>query len=101
MTAAEAAEALKAKGVQPCEGAEEFTLASGEELDVSVIGGYPVRSIVALAAGTVRYRDAKWEEGQDNRTFTAFAGEGLFPTQITSIRGTSDGSSAIRIRVYK
>lgn len=99
--AAEKLKSADAFDVQPALGSDEFTIGGGSELDVSRIGGYPVRLFeVVSGTGTIKYRDGV--DQATNRTFTAVAvGNRLGPTQITSIRGTGDGSNAITIRVYK
>lgn len=80
---------------------DEFTFGAGE-LDVSSIGGYPVRQIRIVTAGAGALAIRTVGSGATNRTLTGLAaGENLFPGQITSIRGTGDGTSVTRIRVYK
>lgn len=87
--------------VAPSPDCMEFTPGAVAELDVSAIGGYPVRGIeVVSGSGTLNIRTAK--SGETNRSHTVAAGTKILPVQITSIRGTSDGTTAsITIRVYK
>lgn len=80
---------------------DEFSIGSGE-VDVSSIGGYPVRRVVVVSAGSGTLLVRTAGSGSTNRTASALsAGNELDSVQITSIRGTSDGSSVSSIRVYK
>lgn len=92
---------MAAYEVGPSPGTEEFAIGAVAELDVTSIGGYPVRFVqIVSGTGTLKYKDALTTAG--NRTMTAAPGGELGPTQITSIRGTSDGTSGgLTVRVYK
>lgn len=87
--------------VAPAPDVMEFTPGGVTELDVSAIGGYPVRKIQCTAgAGVLNIRTAR--SGSTNRAMNVVVGTEIAPVQITSIRGTSDGTGGgITIRVYK
>lgn len=92
---------VDAHEVGPSPDCIELLIGATAELDVSAIGGYPVRKVEVVAGtGSLAVRTAK--SGATNRVYTAMAaGSKIEPLQITSIRGTSDGSSALTVRVYK
>lgn len=91
---------VEAGQIAPSPDFDEFIVGAGE-LDVSSIGNYPVRFIeVVSGTGVLKVWTAK--SVTTARTASSLAaGSKIGPTQITSIRGTGDGSSALTIRVYK
>lgn len=88
--------------IGPSPDAAEFLIGATDEVDVSSIGGYPVRKI-EVVAGTGQLAVRTPRSGTTDRTYTSLAaGSRIEPLQITSIRGTNGGaSSALTIRVYK
>lgn len=80
---------------------DEFSISTGD-VDVSSIGGYPVRDVkVVSGSGTLKVKTAG--SGTSYRTATLAVGDTLGdPVQIISIAGTTNGTSGItKIRVFK
>jgi hypothetical protein len=84
----------------PSPGFKEYSISTGV-VDVSAIGGYPVRKVQVVAGtGTLKCRTAK--SGDTYVDATLSAGESVGPAQITGIGGTTAGTSGItKVRVYK
>jgi hypothetical protein len=89
---------IDANQVDPGPDGDEFAVGTSP-LDVSSIGGYPVRVVIAVGAGTVKYTTA----GSNGtvRTATLADREVLGPLQIKSILGSSGGTTAPVLRVIK
>lgn len=94
-------EKIDAHEVGPSPDCADFAIGAVTALDVSSIGGYPVRKIeVLVGSGTLNVRTAT--SGTTNRSLAVAVGTKIEPLQILSIRGTSDGTSGgLTVRVYK
>ncbi len=91
---------VPAYGILPAPDVEEFAIGAAD-VDVSSIGGYPVRIVEIVAgSGTLKIQTAR--SGTTYRTLTVATGDQIVPTQITSIGGTTAGTSGVTtVRVYK
>lgn len=86
--------------VRPGDDFDEFVVGAGD-VDVSSIGGYPVRLIEVVSGnGTLKVKTIN--SGATLRTASGLVvGSKIGPVGIQAIAGTGDGSSAMTLRVYK
>jgi len=87
---------------QPAVDVYEYTLGAGT-VDLSALGGPPVRSIVIVDAGSGQLLVKTRNSRDTYRTLTGLAsGDTLGePLEITVIGGTTAGSNVTKIRVFK
>jgi len=87
--------------IAPSPDADEFAIGAAD-VDVSSIGGYPVRRVTIVAgSGTLKMRLKG--SGTTYRTFSVLtAGSDIVPYEIVAIAGTNNGTSGITtIRVSR
>lgn len=88
--------------IGPSPDAMQYTTGANA-IDFTELGGGPIRKLLIVSGGPATLVCRTQGGGATNRTYTLLADKELLePLQITSIRGTGDGTTnAVVVRAYK